>query len=148
MDISLNNSDDLPEALKLAEDIFQPNEAEKIKYHNPIDWKRRMDNGLLVLARKEDIPVGFAISYEKEGALHIWNVGVLEEYRRLGIWKAIYEAIMRFAKENNYKKVTINTFKEKFPGMYNFLINNEFVEYKTEIDQLSGNTKSLFEKNI
>lgn len=148
MDISLNNSDDLPEALKLAEDIFQPNEAEKIKYHNPIDWKHRMDNGLLVLARKDGIPVGFAISYEKDGALHIWNVGVLEEYRRSGIWRAIYEAIMRFAKENNYKKITINTFKEKFPGMYNFLINNEFIEYKTEVDQLSGNTKSLFEKNI
>jgi ribosomal protein S18 acetylase RimI-like enzyme len=146
--LRVNKKEDLDVVLQLAEEVFKPNKEEKQKYHKKSDWQEKLDNGLLVSAFVGEKIVGFAICYKKENDLHVWNVGVLEEYRKNGIWRMMFEEVMKFAKNKQFKTLSLNTYKEKFPGMYNFCKSESFVEYATEFDSLSGCTKSKFSKKL
>ena len=148
INIRVNKKEDLDSVLQLAEQVFNPNSEEKEKYHKRSDWQEKLDNGLLVSAFIGEKIVGFAICYKKDDDLHIWNVGVSEDYRKNGIWRKMYEEIVKFAKSEQFKTLSLNTYKEKFPGMYNFCKNENFIEYMTEVDTLSGDIKSKFSKNL
>lgn len=146
--VRINKKEDLGSVLKLAEDVFKPNREEKEKYHKKSDWLEKLNNGLLVTAFVNEKIVGFAICYKKENDLHIWNVGVLPEFRKMGIWRRMYKEIIKYAKNENYEVLSLNTYKDKFPGMYNFCKIEGFSEYATELDSLSGNVKSKFFKKL
>ena len=146
--LTVNTIDDLDEILRVANEIFQPNLQEKEKYFNKSDWADRTINGFCISALVDDKVVGFSISYGKEKDLHIWNVGVLDKYRKMGIWHKLYEKTIEHAIKNNFRSISLNTYKEKFPDMYNFCQKEGFVEYKTEIDSLSGKNKSKFVKKL
>jgi ribosomal protein S18 acetylase RimI-like enzyme len=146
--LKINELKDLDEILVVANKVFKPNLQEKEKYHNKTNWLEKLKNGFLISVVVDNIIVGFAISYKKKGCLHIWNVGVLKDYRKMGIWKRMYEEIIEYAKKHNFQKISLNTYKEKFPKMYNFCKNEGFVENKTERDSLSGYTKSMFSKKL
>jgi len=146
--IHINQLDELDEVLSVADIVFRPNDEEKAKYHRKDDWLTKINNGLMVTASINNKIVGFAICYQKEKTLHIWNVGVLPEYRKKGIWQKMYEEVLSFATENKFSGLSLNTYKDKFPGMYNFCQSHGFEEYKTELDQLSGTTKSMFLKKL
>ncbi len=141
--IHLNKVEDIDEVLALSYKIFTPSPEENKKYHNKDDWIDKINNhGLLVTAWDGDKIIGFSICYSKHETFHIWNVGVLEEYRRHGIWKMMYEEIKKFATKENFETLTLNTYKSRFPGMYNFVLKNGFTEYKTEGE------KSFFMKRL
>lgn len=143
IDIHINKIDELEKVLNVASEVFKPNEEEKQRYHNKEDWKQKIKNGgLLISASINDKIVGFTICYLKPDSFHIWNVGVLEDYRKLGVWKLMHNEIISYATKNNYKKITINTYKDQFPNMYNFLTTNRYKEYKVE------DSKSFFEKDL
>lgn len=134
---------DLNTAMQLAKEVFNPTLEEIKKYHKKEIWEQKLsEKGMILIGRANNNPAGFATCYEKKGNLHIWNVGVLEKYRNQGIWKKLYSELIKYAKESNYEKITINTYKEKFPQMYNFLIKNYFNEYRKK------EGKSFFEKKI
>ena len=146
IELRINKIDDLDEVLPVAEEVFKPNLQEKEKYHNKSDWLDKIMDGLLISAVIDSEIVGFAICYKKENDLHIWNVGVLEKYRKNGIWRKMYKEIVNYANSQHFQTLSLNTYKEKFPGMYSFCKNENFDEYLTEIDSLSSKTKSLFRK--
>ena len=128
-----NQVKELEQALRVSIRIFEPSSKEKRKYHNKNNWhKKIVNNGLFITAWKDEKMVGFSICYPKKNSLHIWNVGVLKEHRKLGVWKAMYGEIMKYALENRFNNITLNTYKNKFPGMYAFCLKNGFKEYKTE----------------
>ena len=146
--LNINKIEDLDEILEVAEKVFRPNKEEKEKYHQKSIWLERAINGLLISAQVDNKIIGFAICYRKEDALHIWNVGVLEEYRKNGVWRKIYEEIVNFANKNKFSKITLNTHKNQFPGMYNFAVKEGFAVERTEFDELSKDFKSMFVKMI
>lgn len=146
--INTNHLEELNEVLEVANIVFQPNEAEKARYHRKEDWLLKIENGLMVTAVVGGKVIGFAICYRKENTLHIWNVGVLPEHRKNGAWRKMYDAIVLFARENGFESISLNTYKEKFPSMYNFCQTHGFEEYNTELDELSGTTKSMFLKRL
>ncbi len=146
--LNINKIDQIDEVMDVANLVFKPNKEEKEKYHKKEDWLNKIKNGLLISASVDNKIVGFAICYQKEKDLHIWNVGVLEKYRRFGIWKKIYDEIVKFALMNKFESISLNTYKEKFLGMYTFVIKNGFDEYKTEFDEMQGTTKSMFKKMV
>lgn len=131
--INLNKIEELDEALEVSNLVFKPSPVEVEKYHNRNDWVEKIkNNGLLITAKNNNLMVGFSICYPKDGKFHIWNVGVLENYRKLGVWKQMYDAVLKFAIEKGFKHLTLNTYKDKFSNMYAFCLNQGFVEYKTE----------------
>lgn len=146
--LKINNIEDIDEILLVSEKVFRPNKEEKEKHHNKIKWLEKIENGLLVSVFLNNKIIGFTLCYKKEDYLHISIVGVLEEYRRMGIWRKIYNEILKYVVDNNFSKITLNTYKEKFPGMYNFCKKEGFIEYATEVDSLSGNIKSKFSKKL
>lgn len=100
--LHINQLDDLDKVLELSILVFEPPLENIKKYHDKSDWLIKIENGgLLVSAWDNERVVGFSICYPKEGKFHIWNVGVLKEYRKLGIWKMMYEEIEKFAKEGS-----------------------------------------------
>ncbi len=146
--LSLNRIEELDEVLDVAEKVFRPSREEKERYHLKSKWIERVNNGLLISAKIKKRIVGFAICYRKESDLHIWNVGVLEEFRKKGIWRKMYKEIVAFAIKNGFKSLSLNTYKKQFPGMYDFATKEGFTEYKTELDDLSGDIKSMFGKEL
>jgi hypothetical protein len=58
----------------------------------------------------------------------------------------MYEQIERFAEGKHFKKLTLNTYQEKFPVMYAFAMKHGFDRYKTEVQD--GIEKSYFEKEL
>lgn len=146
--LRINNIEDLDEVIEVGYEVFKPSLVEKEKYWKKSDWLIRMDNGLLISAVFDDRIIGFAFCYKRENDFHIWNVGVLNKYRKMGVWRKMYEEIIKFAKDNNYSEISLNTYKENFPEMYDFCKKEEFLENKTEFDTLLGRTKSMFSKKI
>lgn len=141
--LHINELKELGEALEVSNQVFEPSAEELQKYHNKNDWLTKINSGgLLITACVDKKIIGFSICYPKKESFHIWNVGVLKEYRKLGIWKMMYEEIEMFAEKKKFNQLTLNTYKVNFPSMYNFVLYNGFVEYKTEGE------KSFFVKKL
>jgi GNAT superfamily N-acetyltransferase len=65
----------------------------------------------ILIAEIDGNPAGYTIMYERSpGYIHIWQMGVLEEFRGRGIASAFYKYVEDYAKEKGFKGVTINTF--------------------------------------
>lgn len=141
--LHINRLEELDGALRVSNQVFKPSPQEIQKYHDRNDWLNKLNNGgLLITSWVDNKIVGFSICYPREEKFHIWNVGVLKEYRKLGIWKEMYGEIEKFAKEKGFNHLTLNTYKAKFLEMYNFVLSNGYVEHKTEGE------KSFFYKVI
>lgn len=148
IEYEINKYELLDEAMKIADVVFKPNKIEKEKYHNRQVWSDRAMSGMLVVAMDDNKAVGFALAYPKEKLLHIWNVGVLDEYRGNGIWQSMFDLIKKRALDDKYEAITINTFPDSFANMYRFTIKNGFEEIKRENDPLSNLTKVFLVKKL
>lgn len=144
---NLNKIEELDEALAVSIKIFNPSKKIICKYHDKNDWLNKINNGgLFISALNNGKVIGFAICYPEENNFHIWNVGVLKEYRRFGVWKEMFNRILSFAAQKNFRHLTLNTYKTKYPNMYSFCLKNGFEEYKKEY-KIEGE-KSFFVKRI
>lgn len=149
MKIKTNPIEDIDKVLETAKLVFKPTTEEILKYHKKEVWLNKINSGGLLLAIYDDnIITAFAICDKRENTLHIWNVGVLPNYRKLGYWEKMHDQILKFAKEKEFKRLTLNTYKERFPNMYNFVITHGYKLVSEEFDELQKCTKSYFEKNI
>ena len=148
IEYKINDLSDLDSLIEISKDIFSPSAKEIDEYHNKQDWVNKIENGgLLISVYVENELSGFTVCYVKEsGSLHIWVGGVLEKYRGLGFWSGMYKKIEEYAKDNDLKRLTLNTYKDKFPVMYKFATTHGFKCYKTEIKD--NFEKSYFEKNL
>lgn len=131
----------IPTAITMAQIIFNSSPKEAATYLNPIDWKQKIKDGALLFGATVDtIPAGFVFAYPtKAKRLHIWHAGVLPEYRGLKIWSQLYQTIETKARELGYNEITLHTYPDRFPEMYNFAQKNGFMSY-------SPNKTSEFEK--
>ena len=143
----INDLSTLDEAITISLEIFNPSAKEIKEYHDKKDWEQKIKKGLLIMVYVEKNPAGFVLCYIKEiKSLHIQIGGILEKYRGLGLWNGIYEKIEKYAKDKNFERLTLNTYKDKFPVMYKFANTHDFLCYKTEIHD--NFEKSYFEKNF
>ena len=72
-----------------------------------------LPNPKLFIIKDKDIIIAFTICYERyPNYYHIWQLGVLEEYRGSGYGKALYEKVEKTAQDLEYKGVTMNTFNK------------------------------------
>ena len=148
-DYKLNDLSNIDEIISISKDVFHPSEESILKYHNKEDWLNKIKNkGLLISVYDNDVCIAYALCNKiDDDILRIWNVGVLDEYRGLGIWNQIYNMIVNYAVQEGYKKLNLNTFKVKFPNMYKFVKKEGFNLMKEETKD-DGYTKSYFIKDI
>ncbi len=134
IEIKVGGLYDLDEALRVADLVFEPEEAERVKYHNLEDWKEKLkQDGVLILGIVNGVVVGFILAFKKtESTLHVWNAGVLGEFRGMGIFSNMFEELTVVAKKRGVRKLTLNTIEKKFPAMYRLVINKGFKEYERE----------------
>lgn len=142
----INDLSDVPAAIEISKEIFHPSAEEIREYHDGDDWIHKINvGGLLVVAYVEEKPAALAMCYLKDqNTLHITIGGVLERYRGLGLWSAIFKKVEAYTKEHNHLRLTLNTYREKFPVMYAFAFTHGFTCYKTEMRH--GFEKSYFER--
>ncbi len=147
-ELKINDQNEIGPALGLANLVFDPSPEEIAKYHQPQIWKDMINNGgVLITAHANTSIIGFAICQKKDDTtLHIWNVGVHPLYRGKGVWRKMIQCIEKIAVERNYHRITLNTYRDRFPYMYAFAEKNGFIEYHSEMH--NGVIKSFFEKKI
>ena len=103
--LEFNNLLQIDEVLNTADIVFKPTPEQSEKYHNKKDWLQIVqDGGLLLSVLINNNVVAFAICEKRNDALHIWNVGVLPEYRKIGLWKQMHEKIVEYAKNQKFNK--------------------------------------------
>ncbi len=64
----------------------------------------------IFIAKVDGQVVGDSISYNRDGSLYIWVMGVLKEHRNKGIATKLFENNEQFARANEYKSVTVKVY--------------------------------------
>jgi len=76
------------------------------------------DDLLMLVAWSEDTAVGFKIGYQRdETTYYSAKGGVLDDYRRRGIARALLYAMLDVARARGYERFVYDTFPNKHPGM-------------------------------
>lgn len=153
VEIEMGGVENLDDALRVARLVYNPNEEEIKKYHNKENWRSKIENdGLLVVGKADGQIVGFVLAYKTaDEVMHVWNAGVLPEFRRLGIFSNMFEELAVKCRQLGIKKITLHTIEESFPEMYKYVINKGFVEYEREwVDDYQGGKveQSKFELSL
>lgn len=154
IEIRLLTEKEIPQVVQLSASIFTPIVKELGNDEKPELWDEQFrENGLLLGAYVDKQLAGYAFFFEKEkdsGAAHCWMTGVLEKYRGQGVLSQLMDEGQKQLQEKGYKQITVNTFEEKFPNMYAYLLKHGFTLYKEEQKEWQGKsvTKSFFKKQL
>lgn len=105
-------------------------------------------NPLILLARVEQRPVGFAIGYEnKPGTFYCWLIGVVQDYRRAGIAAQLMEAMASWASENGYHTIRFECFNWQRP-MLHLAISQKYDIVGLRFDQQTGTNHLILEHTL
>lgn len=153
IEVEIGGIENLDEALLVSKIVFEPTPAEVEKYHNREDWHNKIEkDGVLVVGKADGKVVGFIVAYKTADAvMHVWNAGVILEYRKMGIFSNMFEELSVRCKQEGIKKITLHAIEQRHPEMYKYVINKGFVEYEKEWvdDERIGRTeKSKFELTL
>ena len=110
------------------------------------------NDGILLGAFKDNELVGYIFGYRvDEDEFHYWMGGVGEKHRGNGIGRSLLTELEKKVKEEGYKKITVNTYKEKWQVQYGFLLRHGYNVYKEEEikwDDGKMHIKSFLIKNL
>jgi ribosomal protein S18 acetylase RimI-like enzyme len=82
---------------------------------------------LVIGAFWDEQPVGYLIGYRDEGdSFYVWLSGVVKEYRRRGVLKAMMDIVIEWARKQKFERVTIKT-RNSRRAMLAYLISNGFL---------------------
>ena len=80
---------------------------------------------LILVAQVNGVNAGFKVGYERDGYFYSWMGGILPEFRKLGLAKALADAQEIWAKSQGYTTITFKT-RNHHKGMLIFAIKNGF----------------------
>lgn len=80
---------------------------------------------LILVAYYEGQAAGFKVGYERSNYFYSWMGGVLPDFRRLGIARALADYQEEWAKRNQYFSITFKT-RNQHKAMLLFAIKNGF----------------------
>lgn len=82
-------------------------------------------DSLILSAYFNDQNIGYLIAYQKDDSFYCWVAAVIPSFRRMGILTKMMNIYEKYAKKNNYKKLTLKTLNNK-REMLNFLVKNNW----------------------
>lgn len=133
------------EALSVEQRIPEFNQLRTVE-----ECKKRIEDKLhlILIARDNDIPIGYLIGYELDnGIFFSWLGGVSPGYRRMGIAQQLLEMQEIWAQHHGYEQICAKT-RNRYPGMLILLIKNAYQVVDLEKDDNSGQTKIVFQKSL
>ncbi len=114
------------------------------------DYRNRLGDKpqLILIAKDEDIPVGYKVGYElQEGIFYSWLGGITPSYRRMGLAQQLLEMQETWAQHHGYKLLRVKSMN-RFPGMLILLINNRYEIVDLEQESEPVQTKIVFQKQL
>jgi len=142
--IDIVGPEDLPEIIRLYNQIFRPaRDLESIQ-------RRYLGryNGLQLVARLKDRPVGFFLGFElKPTVFFAWFYGVLPEFRRQGIASQLMDAVHSWARQNDYESIRFECHNQHRP-MLHLAIAEEYDIVGMRWDPDRGANLVIFEKSL
>ncbi|UCD27517.1 MAG: GNAT family N-acetyltransferase [Planctomycetota bacterium] len=143
-DIVVIGLDELPGVVDLFNEVFRPPRDQAF-------LERRLAgkvNPLILLARVERQPVGFALGYElKPSTFYCWLIGVVPDYRRAGIASQLMGALVALAAESGYKLVRFECFNRQRP-MLHLAIKQGYNVVGVRYDSDTGDNLLILELDV
>ena len=101
---------------------------------------------LIIISFFQGQRAGYMISYDRYGdkSIYCWMAGVISEFRRIGILKAMMDYLEKWAREKGYNKIKIKT-RVSRKEMQGYLKKYGFVFMKKEEEK---DDRLFFEKEI
>lgn len=104
---------------------------------------------LMLVASIEEEPVGFKIGYrENRFVFYSAKGGVLPEYRRYGVARALLHDMMERVREKGYVRFAFDTFPNRHPGMTVLGLEEGFRVVKADFNTLYRDYRLRFEKKL
>ena len=142
--IDVVGQDDLPVIVDLYNQIYRP--ARDLE-----SFRRRFQgryNGLRMIARIQDKPVGFFLGFElKPTTFFAWFYGVLPDFRRAGIATQLMEAVHAWAREHEYESVRLECHNSA-RSMLHLAIALDYIVAGIRWDPDRGDNLVIFEKTL
>ncbi|HEU5074823.1 MAG TPA: GNAT family N-acetyltransferase [Polyangiaceae bacterium] len=109
------SSDFVDRLCACAETVFASASSER----SEIVWRlEKMPDAVVHYAEENDVLIGFKIAYAtRSRRLYSWLGGVLPDYRRRGVGKALMDYQHAWAKERGYLNVETGTIRNNVPMM-------------------------------
>ena len=107
------------------------------------------DDLLMLLASVGDVPVGFKIGYrENRFTYYSAKGGVLTEYRRCGIARALLYEMMEWARDRGYRRFSYDTFPNRHAGMAIMGFQEDFRLVKADYNPMYKDYRLRLEKKL
>ena len=142
--IDLVGPDDLDAICKLYNQIFRPSRDVE-------SFRRRFRgryNVLMLLARIQEMPVGFFLGFElKPTGFFAWFYGVLPDCRRQGIASQLMDAVHSWARQHEYESIRFECHNQHRPMLHLAIaLGYDIVGIRWDPDR--GDNLVLFEKGL
>jgi GNAT superfamily N-acetyltransferase len=142
--IDVVGPEDLSIIVRLYNQIFRPARNEE-------SFRRRYlgrHNILQMVARIEDLPVGFCLGFElKPRVFFGWFYGVLPDFRRQGIASQLMEALHDWARMNDYESLRFECHNQHRPMLHLAIAQGyDIVGIRWDADR--GANLVLFQKGL
>lgn len=107
------------------------------------------DDLLMYLALVDDMPVGFKVGY-RENRFNYYSAkgGVLAEYRRQGIARALLSEMMEEARRRDFRHFCFDTFPNRDPGMTIMALHEGFRLTRADFNNTYRDYRLRFEKPL
>ena len=103
---------ELPLVVDLYNEVFRPPNDQAF-------FERRLrarHNPLMLIAQIDKRPVGFAFGFEiKPSTFYCWLVGVLPDFRRIGVASQLMEAMSAWARDHDYQIIRFECYNHHRP---------------------------------
>ena len=129
----LASSDEIRTVLNLSNRIFNIDLTQPQTHHSTLQgWQERLSHpvSIVIFAADTSTPGPFAFIFahprplDKNGepaTLHIWLAGVLPSQQGTGLFPMLMAGVEERAREHGIPRLSVATFPDKFPKMYNIL---------------------------
>ena len=100
------------------------------EFHNPHQkevYEERLGSKkhLILIAYKNEEPIGFKVGYERDDTFYSWMGGVLPNFRKSGVAKKLATVQEDWARKNGFQTITFKT-RNRLKGMLIFALKNNF----------------------
>ena len=117
--------------------------------HEATEYVRRMEGkrSLVLIAYWDNQPVGFKVGYQREDYFYSWMGGVLPEWRRKGIARALSKYMEEWASQSGFRRIRFKT-RNRHKYMLCFAILNGFDIIEVEARNEIGEFRLFLEKKL
>ena len=140
--IDIVGPEGLPVIIQLHNQIFRPSRDHE-------SFERRYlgrHNVLQMVARLDDLPVGYLLGFElKPAVFFAYSCGLVPEFRRQGIASQLMDAVHDWAKQNDYESIRFECHNKHRPMLHLAIaLGYDIVGMRWDPDR--GDNLVIFEK--